>query len=396
MLKSIKTIKINYLAIFTFGVLFFINFDCQAQKSQKFKIVIDPGHGGELPGARYYGVSEKDIVLKVGIALGEQLLKHDDIEVIYTRKKDINVGLYERAQIANKAKANLFLSIHCNAAENKSATGTETWLLGHSKEAANLEVVKKENAVILLEDNYQEKYKGYNPNSPETFIGINLLQEEYIDQSVFLSSMIQKNYTKNMDLKNRGVKQGPFLVLNQVSMPSILTEIGFISNKTESDYLNSNAGQNEVIKSLYEAIILYKNTYFGGSIKANFEAGRAETKETAQSPEAEISSGKNENLGQEETVSKNTSEHNKPLFKVQVSADQKLMALRPANFKGLRSIDFYKEGNVYKYTYKSTHSLEEAQDFLKEAKKAGFKDAFIITFHQGKKITLQQAQSIMR
>jgi N-acetylmuramoyl-L-alanine amidase len=208
--------------------------------------------------------------------------------------------------------------------------------------------------------------------------------------------MIQKNYTKNMDLKNRGVKQGPFLVLNQVSMPSILTEIGFISNKTESDYLNSNAGQNEVIKSLYEAIILYKNTYFGGSIKANFEAGRAETKETAQSPEAEISSGKNENLGQEETVSKNTSEHNKPLFKVQVSADQKLMALRPANFKGLRSIDFYKEGNVYKYTYKSTHSLEEAQDFLKEAKKAGFKDAFIITFHQGKKITLQQAQSIMR
>ena len=396
MLKSIKTIKINYLAIFTFGVLFFINFDCQAQKSQKFKIVIDPGHGGELPGARYYGVSEKDIVLKVGIALGEQLLKHDDIEVIYTRKKDINVGLYERAQIANKAKANLFLSIHCNAAENKSATGKETWLLGHSKEAANLEVVKKENAVILLEDNYQEKYKGYNPNSPETFIGINLLQEEYIDQSVFLSSMIQKNYTKNMDLKNRGVKQGPFLVLNQVSMPSILTEIGFISNKTESDYLNSNAGQNEVIKSLYEAIILYKNTYFGGSIKANFEAGRAETKETAQSPEAEISSGKNENLGQEETVSKNTSEHNKPLFKVQVSADQKLMALRPANFKGLRSIDFYKEGNVYKYTYKSTHSLEEAQDFLKEAKKAGFKDAFIITFHQGKKITLQQAQSIMR
>lgn len=396
MLRSIKTIKINYLVIFTFGVLFFINFDCQAQKSQKFKIVIDPGHGGELPGARYYGVSEKDIVLKVGIALGEQLLKHDDIEVIYTRKKDINVGLYERAQIANKAKANLFLSIHCNAAENKSATGTETWLLGHSKEAANLEVVKKENAVILLEDNYQEKYKGYNPNSPETFIGINLLQEEYIDQSVFLSSMIQKNYTKNMDLKNRGVKQGPFLVLNQVSMPSILTEIGFISNKTENDYLNSNAGQNEVIKSLYEAIILYKNTYFGGSTKANFETGRAEAKETAQSPETEISSGKNENLGQQETVSKNTSEQNKPLFKVQVSADQKLMALRPANFKGLRSIDFYKEGNVYKYTYKSTHSLEEAQDFLKEAKKAGFKDAFIITFHQGKKITLQQAQSIMR
>jgi N-acetylmuramoyl-L-alanine amidase len=179
-------------------------------------------------------------------------------------------------------------------------------------------------------------------------------------------------------------------------MPSILTEIGFISNKTESDYLNSNAGQNEVIKSLYEAIILYKNTYFGGSTKANFEAEPASTKESAQSLEAEISKDKNENLSQQEIVSKNPTENNKPVFKIQVSADQKMMALRPNNFKGLRHIDYYKEGNIYKYTYKSTNSLDEANEFLKEAKKAGFKDAFIITFHHGKKITLQQAQSIMR
>lgn len=380
--------KVKYLSTLTVLIFLLIFSEGLAQKNNKFKIVIDPGHGGELPGARYYGVSEKDIVLKVGLILGEALAKHQDIEVIYTRKKDVNIGLYERAQIANKAKANLFLSIHCNAAENKSARGTETWLLGHSKEKANLEVVKKENSVIFEEENYQEKYKGYNPNSPETFIGINLLQEEYINQSVVLSSIIQKQYTKNMGLKDRGVKQGPFLVLNQVSMPSVLTEIGFISNKEESDYLNTKAGQDQVVKSLYDAIILYKNAYYSLSEKIEYQVANHHQNE-------EIVAEKETIKSTIETPSDNKLDFNKPVYKVQILVDKKILPLKPNNFKGLNAVNYYFEDGIYKYTYQQSNNFAEIQNYLVEARHVGFKDAFIVSFINDKKISLQQAQNLM-
>lgn len=385
---NIKVLKVvvGFFCVFLFSAGY-------AQKSNKFKMVIDPGHGGELPGARYYGVNEKDIVLKVSLSLGELLAKHDDIEVVYTRKKDVNIGLYERAQIANKAKANLFLSIHCNAAENKSARGTETWLLGHSKEAANLEVVRKENAVILQEENYELKYKGYNPNSPETFIGINLLQESYIDQSVTLSSIIQKQYNKNMGLKDRGVKQGPFLVLNQVSMPSVLTEIGFISNKEECDYLNSSAGQDDVVKSLYNAVLSYKNAYYGQTESAEFIIPTIEKPKSANEV---LASEKNEPAKDKDISVESKFEVNKPIYKIQLSADKKILPLRPYNFKGLRHVNYYNENGYYKYTFQQTNDFNDAKKYLEEAKTAGFKDAFIVTFLNGKKITLQEAQNIMR
>jgi N-acetylmuramoyl-L-alanine amidase len=376
----------NFLTISFF--LFFL--EGFTQNNNKFKIVIDPGHGGELPGARYNGVNEKDLVLKIGLELGELLSKHSDIEVIYTRKKDVNIGLYERTQIANKAKANMFLSIHCNAAENKSARGTETFLLGHSKESANLAVVKKENAVILQEENYELKYKGYNPNSPESFIGINLLQEEYINQSVVLSSIIQKQYNKNTGLKDRGVKQGPFLVLNQVSMPSVLTEIGFISNKEECDYLISNSGHNDVVKSLYDAILLYKNAYFGQSDNIEVELPTVENSKNQQRDIVE--------QNKVENVSKKDSElsQSKPIYKIQLSADKKLISLRPNNFKGLRNVNYFSENGYYKYTYQQTDDMNVAKNYLAEVKKTGFKDAFIIIFLDGKKITLEQAQNIIK
>lgn len=376
----------NKLRIFIFVSFSLIGLLGFSQKANKFKIVIDPGHGGELLGARYGGVSEKDIVLKIGLQLGELLASHTDIEVLYTRKKDVNIGLYERAQIANKAKANLFLSIHCNAAENKSARGTETWLLGHSKEAANLEVVKKENAVILEEDNYELKYKGYNPNSPETFIGINLLQEAYIDQSVTLSSIIQKHYTKNMGLKDRGVKQGPFLVLNQVSMPSVLTEIGFISNDEERAYLNSSKGQEDVVKSLLDAVIIYKNVFYGQS---KMEEKITLTEKLTEPTEIT-------EIKKEVANDVDIKEDLKPIFKVQISVNKTLLSLKPSNFKGLNMVNYYVESGVYKYTYGHTSDFNEAHALLLDAKKAGFNDAFIISFYQEKKISMQQAQNLMR
>ena len=256
--------KSKFLCLF-FGLFFISSTSFYAQSKSKFKVVLDAGHGGKDPGAIYYGVKEKDIALDVTLRVGKILENNPEIKVNYTRKTDVFIELIDRPKIANKEDADLFISIHCNGAKSAQAYGTETFVMGLSRSAANLEVAKKENSVILLESNYQEKYKGFDPNKPESLIGMKLLQEEYLDQSITLSTKIQNEFTNKLDRKNRGVKQGPFLVLNQTSMPSILTELGFISYKPEGEYLNSDKGQEELAKAISDAILNYKKEYFGGT-----------------------------------------------------------------------------------------------------------------------------------
>lgn len=222
--------------------------------SQSFKVVLDAGHGGKDPGASYGKYVEKDIVLDIVLKVGAILEKDKDIKVIYTRKTDVFVELVERTKIANKEKANLFVSIHANAAKNRSAYGTETFVMGMSKNDANLEVAKRENAVITLENNYEKNYAGFDPNKPESLIGLMLMQEQFIKQSIDLASGIQKGFRDRVNRTDRGVKQGPFWVLHSALMPSVLVEVGFVSNNAEGEFLNSEEGKNQLAKAIAKAI----------------------------------------------------------------------------------------------------------------------------------------------
>ena len=228
--------------------------------AQNFKVVLDPGHGGKDPGAMRGNYVEKKIVLDVALKVGELLKLDKDIKVIFTRKTDVFVEVAERTKIANREKADVFVSIHVNAAKNTAAYGAETYIMGISKNEANLDVAKRENAVITLEDNYEKHYEGYDPNRPESLIGLTLMQEQFIKQSIDLASKIQVRFKDDVLRNDRGVRQGPFWVLHSALMPSILVELGFISNKEEGEYLNSEEGKNEMAKAIARAIREYKKS----------------------------------------------------------------------------------------------------------------------------------------
>ena len=227
------------------------------EKEPKFVVVLDAGHGGHDSGNRGNGYFEKDIALNIILEVGKLLEKDERFKVIYTRKDDSFVELYERGAIANRASADLFVSVHCNA-HNSQAFGTETFVLGLHKNATNFEVAKKENAAILLEDDYESNYEGFDPNSAESVIGLTLMQEEYLEQSLSLASLVQKNFTKELKKQDRGVKQAGFIVLHKTFMPSILIETGFLTNNKEGKYLNSKKGQQEIAQAIKRAVLKYK------------------------------------------------------------------------------------------------------------------------------------------
>jgi len=253
-MQSIRNILLFSL-IFLFGSF-------QAVNESKFHVktvVIDAGHGGKDPGAISGSVREKDIVLKIALELGRIIEENmNDVRVVYTRKSDVFIGLYERANIANQSNANVFISIHCNAVESSAAYGTESWVMGTHKNEANLEIAMKENAVITLEDNYLEKYDGFDPNSPEAHIIFQLFQNANQDQSLDLAARIEDQFKNRADRKSRGVKQAGFLVLWKTTMPSVLVEAGFLSNPAERDYLNSKSGQVYLASAIFRAFRDYK------------------------------------------------------------------------------------------------------------------------------------------
>jgi N-acetylmuramoyl-L-alanine amidase len=237
--------------------------------SKKFRrsiqtIVIDAGHGGHDPGCSSNGVKEKDITLKMAKALGDKITElMPDVKVIYTRKSDKFVELWERADIANRSNADLFISLHCNSHKNTTISGTETFAMGLHKAGENLDVAKRENDVLLLETDYQEKYDGFDPSSPESHIYFSLFQNAYMDQSIKLASKVENQISKVVNRPSRGVKQAGFVVLWKTGMPSILVEAGFLSNKKDREYLNSEEGLDEFTTSLSKAFAEYKNVFEG-------------------------------------------------------------------------------------------------------------------------------------
>ncbi len=355
-----------------------------AVSAKDFTVVIDAGHGGKDPGAVSANkqIYEKDITLKVALMVGESIAaSHPEVKVLYTRKTDKFVGLNDRARMANKANADLFISIHVNAAKNRSAKGAETFTLGVEEERTelSLDVAKRENGVILLEDNHEKTYANFNPNSPESYIIFEYMQSEFVKESIHLAQYVQENFAKDANRQDRGVRQAGFLVLNATSMPSILVELGYISNAEEAKYLASATAQ----KRLSQCITKAFDQYYADLKKLQNNMLLAEE---SLSNEQENATG---NL-QTAVVRDDT-----PVFKVQfLSSSKKLEKGNPA-FKGVGPVSYYYEKGLYKYTCGESANYNEILH-VKNKVNEKFKDAFVVAFVKGERIDTQQAIALFK
>ena len=345
-------------------------------------VCIDAGHGGHDGGCQGPNSSEKDVALAIALKLGKHIEENfKDVKVIYTRKTDVYLKLWERAAIANKAKADLFICIHANAAENKAALGTETFVMGLHKTEANLKVAKRENSAILLEDDYKTKYSDFDPNSPESYIVLTMRQNAFIEQSLNFAAKIQTQFTDRVGRKNRGVKQAGFLVLHQTSMPSVLIETGFLTNKEEEKFLTSNIGQDYMASAVYRAFKAYKSEI---EAKQKVETLKEEPKEKKVNV-VEDKKIKKRNKNKEPSVEKGV------IFKVQIATSSNKLALKPENFKGTKGVGIYEAGGLFRYTVGHERNMTDANTLQLQLRAKGFKDAFIVAFSDGKRIAISQA-----
>ena len=359
MQTNLKCILVSFIFLLTPIANFY------AQNSD-FVIVLDAGHGGKDPGKHTkHGYQEKGIALDVVLKVGKELEKQKGVKVIYTRKKDVFVTLRGRAAIANKADADLFISVHCNA-HNSDAYGAETYVLGLHASTANFNVAKQENEVIFLEDDYETHYEGFDPNSPESLIGLTLMQEDYLDQSIQLARNVQDNFIYNLKRKDRGVKQAGFWVLHNTYMPSILIETGFITNKKEGDYLNSSKGKVQMATAISTAILKYKDGLNGITNTPLIQVSEGDTKAESQV-------------------------YHDISFKVQISASKRRLQTKSYNFKGLKEISRAKVNKLYKYYYGETSDFNKIKSQKEEAKSKGYSSCFIVAFKNGIKIPLDEA-----
>ena len=390
------------------AVIVFLFTACMASAATPFTLVIDPGHGGHDAGAVGTVAKEKNINLKVALAFGRLVEQNmPGVRVIYTRKTDVFVTLQERANIANRAKADLFISIHTNAvASNKSAvSGAETYTLGMHRAADNLEVAKRENSVITMESDYKSKYQGFDPNKAESYIIFELMQDKHMVQSVKLAKAIQQQYGA-AGRKNKGVHQAGFLVLRETSMPSVLTELGFISHPTEEAYLNSADGVSQLARSIYKGFANYHQQVTG-----HHTAELPQTEQAPQSAPATESKPVKE-VAQNETpalkpmaytpypITASTPKEqatpasgapaNEPVFKIQLFTSDRLVKAGDARHKGLQT-EYYRDGNIYKYTYGNSTDYNEIVN-LKRSIANKFQGSFIIAFLNGKRIDLNEAR----
>ena len=346
----------QYIQLFIFLFLFFSFYSSAQNVKNEFVVVVDAGHGGKDPGNRGNGYFEKNIALNIALNVGEILTKNK-VKVVYTRTKDVFVDLYRRAQIANNANADLFISIHCDA-HNSNAYGAGTFVLGLHANERNFKIAQKENSVIYLEENYEQKYDGFDPNNPESVISLVLMQEEYLDQSIVAANYIQEFFVKDLNRRDRKVKQAGFLVLRNTYMPSVLIEAGFLTNKTEGQYLNSSKGQKEISTAISRAILKYLSSLDNNLVNLT-----------------------------DPFKFKGTGEF---LFKVQISASSKSLELKSYNFKGLNNLSKSNNNGLYKYYYGNTNDYSEVKKLLKNAKSKGFNSAFIAVFKEGQPYSLKK------
>jgi len=432
--------RIFFTSLFFLTLLLtsFSNHDDVRRNNGKFVVVLDAGHGGHDPGNLGNGYLEKNIALNIVLNVGKILEANPDIKVIYTRKEDKFVDLYVRGEIANKANADLFVSVHCDS-HSSDAHGAGTFVLGLHANKQNFEIAKKENSVIYLEDNYEDRYADYDINSPESIIGLTIMQEEFLDQSIALAKLIQDNFTGELKRNNRKVKQAGFIVLHQTFMPSVLVETGFLTNKSEGSFLNSKAGQRQMGTAIAEAIIKYKS-----AVQANIaeqpqetpeiemeqkeekpkekevvqmetveavenkatpsdqKLEEAKTKVVEKEPEAkEVKKPESDTpiqkAEEEKKITKPIVKTNKPdtrpkvIFKVQIMASAKDLELKPQNFKGLSRISREPYKNLFRYMYGITNSYEEAKMLKANADVKGYTSSYIVAYKEGVRIPMTEA-----
>ncbi len=373
-----NTLSTIVLTVFIF-TCFLTSANAFQKNNGKFIVVLDAGHGGKDPGKNSkYGYKEKDIALKIVLAVGKDLEKNGEFKVVYTRKTDVFVELKDRAKIANDADADLFVSIHCNA-HHTEASGTETYVLDLKNTNKNFEVAKAENEVIFMEDDYEKHYEGFDPHSPVSSIGISLMQEEYTENSILLASYIERKFVNKIRRKSRGVKQASLWVIHQTAMPSVLVETGFVTNKEEGAYLNSSKGQDEISGSIYDAIVDYKKILdqnVGENIYSE-STTQMVVKEDGPIEKVEIPTP--------ELV------YNNIVFKVQLAASSNKLEPKPFNFNGLSDVSREKEGRLFKYFYGYTSDYNKAKQLQTEAQKKGYPECFIVAYKEGKRIDLNDA-----
>ena len=385
--------------------------------AKEFTLVIDAGHGGHDTGAPGKFSKEKDINLKTALAFGKYVEKNcPDVKVIYTRKKDVFVELKDRAGIANKAKADLFISIHTDALENNSvARGMTTYTLGMHRAKDNLDVAKRENSVILIEKNYKETYQGFDPNSAESYIIFEFMQDKNMQRSVDLATFIQNNTCKTADRPSRGVKQAGFLVLRETSMPSCLVELGFITTPAEEKLLNEDVTIDNIAKGIYNAFVEYKKKY-DNNITVPYKAeeptinivdvvpGQEKKEEVrAEKPDKTVKAEEKEEKKEgKKKKDKEKEEKEKtlyvasgdnagvPVFKVQILATDKPFKKGDAHFKGRTDYNQYTENGMTKYTIGETTDYNEILR-LKSELQATFGDCFVVAFKEGQKMNISEA-----
>jgi N-acetylmuramoyl-L-alanine amidase len=342
-------------------------------------VVIDAGHGGKDPGAVSKILQEKDVVLSIALKLGAYIeTNFPDVKVIYTRKTDVFIALDRRSEIANQNKANLFISIHANANNNSEITGTETYTLGLHKTQENLEVAMKENAVMLYEDDYSAKYEGFDPQNPASYIIFNLLQGVNRESSINLAELTEFQFKTRVGRHSRGVREAGFWVLKQVSMPSILVEVGFVSNPTEAEYLKKSENQDYLASGIFRAFRDYKSKIEQSSVllKRNEDIVSIDTTITTITPIA-IEQIKSSPLE----------------FCVQIKSSSKQIPLNSKAFVNLENIKERISDGVYKYTIGSTDMYSEII-LLQEQIRKKIKDCFVVAFYNGERISLLKAKNL--
>ncbi|CAM1348790.1 N-acetylmuramoyl-L-alanine amidase family protein [Tenacibaculum crassostreae] len=392
--------KLTLIFLIFFTVFFGSNTTLFAQK--KYTVVIDAGHGGKDSGNLGNGYKEKNIALRVALDVGKELLTAKDIEVVYTRKTDVFIELHNRAKIANDKKADLFVSIHCDAFTRSDPHGASTFVLGLSGNQENLEIARKENAVILLEDNYKQNYD-YDPNSPESLIGLSVLQEENLENSLGIAGLVQNNFVA-LKRNNRKVKQANFLVLRETVMPSVLVELGFLTNKNEGKFLNTRSGQIKMAEAIAKAIKKYfervklntvNNTEIVVEAPVLKEEKKVEVKKETPKPiekkrVAETITKKPEATKKEkEVISTPKSTSSGVEFRIQIAASRKELTTK--TFNGLQNVESLFIDGYYKYYYGNSSNLTDIKKSLPEVRGKGYKDAWVVAFKNGKRISIKEA-----
>ena len=350
--------------------------DDKKKKNNKIRtIVIDPGHGGKdsgTMGTKRYTQYEKHIALDISLKLGNYIKDaFPDIEIIYTRKTDVFLELWERTELANEKNADLFISVHCDGFTNPNPSGASVFVMGMSKLKANMDVAMRENSVMYLEDNFKEKYDGFDPKSPESYIVFSLMQNTFLDQSISIAEKIEDEFANRAKRKSRGVKQAPFYVISRVNMPSILIEAGFLTNPKEEDFLNTELGKDHIASAIFRGFRSYKESVDGSNI-SELDKSAVKEKEIIKipTPKKEITT-------------------DKVVYKVQIGTYLKSM-LSDKSFMNLNAYEEIING-TYKYYVGNAYNKVSADNLKFKMREKGFKGAFVVAFYQDKRISMQEA-----